>query len=220
MLAKLLVVLLPWRIKRFALQRFYGYDLAPSAHIGLAWFFPRRLVMGPGARVAHLNVAVNLDLVQLGENTTIGRSNWITGFPTGTTSNHFAHRQDRSSTLVVGRESAITKHHHLDCTDVVSIGDFVTVAGYRSQIMTHSIDVEHGRQDSRPITIGDYCFVGGMSLILGGSSLPHHCVLGGMSLLNRAFEEPYTLYAGNPAAARKTLSPDAKYFTRLRGYVD
>jgi acetyltransferase-like isoleucine patch superfamily enzyme len=214
------IVLLPWPLKRPLMQRLFGYRIAPSARIGLAWVYPRRLTMEAGSRIDHFTVAANLDLLELGEQASIGRSNWITGFPTGTGSRHFAHQPERRAELHLGAHSAITKHHHIDCTNRISIGPFTTIAGYSSQLLSHAIDVQHNRQHSEPIVIGAYCFVGSSCVILGGSVLPDHCVLGALSLLNKRHSEPWGLYAGQPAERRKAIDPRAAYFTRSRGFVD
>lgn len=218
-LFKPLVILLPWSLKRPILQRVYGYRLAPSASIGLAWVYPRQLTMAPGSRIDHFTVAVNLDALELAESASIGRSNWITGFPTGTASPHFAHQRDRRAALILGPHAAITKHHHIDCTNRVSIGPFTTIAGYHSQLLSHSLDLQHNRQHSEPITIGAYCFVGTQCVILGGAVLPDHSVLGALSLLNKPLTEPWSLYAGQPAARRKAIPDDAAYFSRSQGFV-
>lgn len=167
-LLSLLVVLLPWKMKRFVLVKYFHYDIHPSAHIGLSYIFPAHLVMEENAAIGSLNVAIHLDRMVMGKNSSISRSNWITGFPTGTDSKHFVHQADRKSELIIGEESAITKHHHIDCTNLIKIGRFVTIAGYYSQLLTHSIDVYEGRQSSKPIVIGDYCFVSINVKILGG----------------------------------------------------
>lgn len=213
------LVLLPWTLKRPLLQRLYGFQLAPSAHIGLAWIYPRKLRMAEGSRIAAFTVAVNLDVLELGEQASIGRSNWITGFSTGSVSPHFAHQQSRRAELLLGAHAAITKHHHIDCTNLVSIGEFSTIAGYRTQLLSHSIDLHHNRQHSEPITIGSYCFVGTACVILGGSVLPDHSVLGALSLLNKVHSESWGLYAGQPARWVKAIDNSAAYFWRTRGFV-
>jgi acetyltransferase-like isoleucine patch superfamily enzyme len=115
--------------------------------------------------------------------------------------------------------AAITKHHHIDCTSPVSIGKFTTIAGYYSQLLTHSIDIIESRQDSHPISIGDYCFVSTNVVILGGAQLPDYSVLGAKSLLNKKLNQPYALYAGQPAVFVKTIDKEAKYFTRTEPFV-
>ena len=214
----LLVVLLPWSLKRRVLQRYWGYELAPDARIGLSYIFPGQLRMAAGATIGHFNVAVHLGRIECGEQSSIGRSNWITGHaPDGL---HFTHRAARDPSLLLGAHAAVTKSHIIDCTDRVEIGAFTTVAGYYSQIITHGIDIVAGRQDCKPIRIGAYCLVGTRVTVLGGAVLPDRCVLGAASVLNKAHTEQEVLYAGQPAVRIKALLADAAYFTRERGFID
>ena len=211
-------LLLPWRARRAILEERFGYKIHPSAKIGWAWIFPARLIMEEGTRIDHLTMCKNIDLLHLKTKSTIGRGNWITGFPLGP-SQHYAHQTDRRPELIVGDHSAITHRHLIDCTNSVTIGNFTTIAGFQSQIITHWIDIEQNRQTSAPVTIGDYCFVGTNSVLIGGSVLPNFCVLGAKSLLNKVFTETYQLYGGVPARAVQSLSPDCKYFRRTEGFV-
>lgn len=218
-LFRLCVVLLPWFLRRQVLRVVYGYEIHPTARIGWSWIFPGRLILAEGARIGHLNVAIHLDRMEIGAHAIIDRSNWITGFPKDDT-RHFAHRADRDPALIMGPHSAVTKRHHLDCTDRISIGAFTTVAGYASQLLTHSIDLEASRQDAVPIVIGDHCFVGTAVVVLGGAVLPARSVLGAKALLNQAQAQPGWLYAGVPARPVQALPAAAKYFSRERGWVD
>ena len=218
-LLRITITALPWPLKRLLLQRLFGYQLDPSARIGLAWVYPRRLRMAAGSRIDALTVAINLDLLELGEMASIGRGNWITGFPSGTDSLHFTHQPERCGELLLGDHAAITKNHHIDCTNRVTIGPFTTIAGYHSQLLSHSIDLQHNRQHSEPISIGAYCFVGSNCVILGGSVLPDQCVLGALSLLNKPLSETRCLYGGQPARRLKPIDPNAAYFSRSNGFV-
>lgn len=218
-LINLIVVILPWPLKKKILKTFYKYQIHDSAHIGLSYIFPKRLVMEEGASIGHFNTAIHLDYMFLGKNATIARNNWITGFPTGTTSRHFAHQKDRISELILGDESAITKKHHLDCTNSITIGKYTTIAGYNSQFLTHSIDIYEGRQDSHPIEIGDNCFISTGVIMLGGSKLPNNSILAAGAVLNKNYTDEWKLYAGVPAVPRKDLPHDAKYFNRKQGFI-
>lgn len=219
LLLKLITTLFPWPLRRWALQKWFGFELHPTAYIGWAWVFPKKLKMGAGAYIDHFTVAINLDSMTLEEKATIGRNNWITGFPLGNDTAHFKHQADRQPALVVGKGAAITKNHHLDCTNLLTIGAFSTVAGYHSQFLTHSINLLENRQDSAPIHIGDYSFVGTNVVVLGGASLPAHSVLGAKSLLNKPFIEEWRLYGGVPARPLNDIPHTAKYFTRQEGFV-
>ena len=132
---------------------------------------------------------------------------------------YFAHQINRDSQLIIGEHSAITKQHHIDCTSSITIGKFTTIAGYDSQLLTHSIDIFENRQDSHPIEIGDYCFVGTNVIILGGSKLPNYTVLGAKSLLNKQYTDTHALYGGVPAKKIRAITQDAKYFLREKGFV-
>lgn len=220
LLLKILSLLLPWRLKRFMLVQFFKFEIHPSARIGLSWIYPKKLIMDANSSIGHFNVAIHLDSISIGKESSIARGNWITGFPSNSNSKHFSHQKNRESKLIIGNHSAITKNHHIDCTNTIKIGNFVTVAGYASQLLTHSINIELNIQDSNPISIGDYCFVGTASTILGGAVLPPFCVLGAKSLLNKPFVNPYRLYGGNPAQEIKELPKDYKYFTREVGFVN
>jgi len=217
-LLSLLVVPLPWPLKRWLLRRVWGYRIADSARIGLSYIFPGDLEMGEHAHIGHFNVAIHLDRMVCGAHSSIGRGNWITGHPGSGA--HFRHRIGREPVLLLGAHAAITKSHIIDCTDRVEIGAFTTVAGYHTQIITHGIDVATARQDCKPISIGAYCLVGTRATFIGGAVLPDRCVLGAGSVLNKAHEEPCALYAGQPAKRVKALDENAGYFTRERGYID
>lgn len=216
-LLALAVVFLPWALKRRVLRRFWGYQIADGARIGLSYVFPGQLVMGEGAYIGHLNVAIHLGRLECGAHSVIDRSNWITGHPPKGA--HFTHRTDRDPTLALGEHAAITKQHIIDCTDRVDIGAFTTIAGYHSQLITHGINLLENRQDCKPIRIGAYCLVGTRVTVLGGAVLPDRSQLGAGSVLTKAHSEEYAVYAGSPAVKVKQLDPEARYFHRERGFV-
>ena len=214
----LLSLFLPWKMRRLFLERQFGYEIHPTCRMGFSCIFPARLIMEEGSRIEHLTVCKNIDLLHLRPHASIGRGNWITGFPL-IPSPHFAEEKDRHPELIVGEHSAITHRHFIDCTNSVVIGRFTTMAGFQSQILTHSIDLEKNRQTSAPVRVGDYCFIGTNCVLLGGSSLPNYSVLGAKSLLNKSFAESHQLYAGVPAQPIKKLSPELQYFRRTEGFV-
>ena len=218
MLVKIIICLLPWSLKRWLLQKLFGYKIDPSARIGLAWVYPKHLRMGRNTRIDHFTVAIHLDAIELGDHSTIGRSNWITGH-SASSDQHFVHQKDRHPALVIGEHSAITKHHYLDCTNEIRIGRFTTLAGHHSELLTHSIDIIAGRQDSKPIVIGEYCFIGTRCTILGGACLPSQSVLAAGAVLTKAHDESFRIYGGVPARCLKEIPKDARYFHRTEGFV-
>lgn len=218
MLLKAISLLLPWKLKRIALRSWFGFKIHPDSYIGLSWVFPKKLIMDQGAKIGHFTIAVNLDLIRMCKKSSIGRSNWITGYPSGG-KHHFQHQHDRKAELLIGESASITKKHHLDCTNVLEIGKFATIAGYSSQFLTHSINLAENRQDSAPIIVGEYAFVGTNVVVLGGASLPPKSVLGAKSLLNKKYTDPGFVYAGVPARPVSKIPANAKYFSRAEGFV-
>lgn len=210
----------PWGLRRWWLRYFFGYEIHPTARIGRSWVMPRRLVMAAGARIGSGTICKGLDLVEMGEGAHLGNLNWVTGLASGD-ARYFLHQPERRPELRLGRHASITNRHLIDCTGTVSIGAFSTLAGFQSQILTHSIDLAEGRQASEPVTVGEYCFVGTNCVLLGGSVLPDRCVLGAKSLLNKALSEGGTLYGGVPARAVRALPvAEMAYFRREQGWVE
>lgn len=209
---------LPWRLRRLLLVKLLGYQLHPTCKLGLAWVLPKKLVMDEYSSIGHFTVCKGMDLLHLGRNASIGRGNWIAGYPSDGRG-HYFDQPGRSSELILGEHSAITNRHLIDCTNAIHVGRFATVAGYRSQILTHSVDLVSCRQSSSPVRIGEFCFVGTGCVILGGARLPDYSVLGAMALLNKEYSQAYTLYAGVPARPIKSLAAESAYFARAVGYV-
>ncbi len=209
-LLHLLLVFLPWKLRRPLLERIFHYELHATSHIGLSLIMPRRLVMGPHARIGHLTMCKGLERVELGELASIGRLNWISAFPISDTANF---SEAREPELIIHEHSHITHRHIVDCTSAVHLGRFSVVGGYRSQLLTHAVDLVENRQRSRPISIGEFCFVSTGTILLGGSALPDHSVLAAGAVLNKEYREANCLYAGVPARPVKPLTEDMKYFS-------
>lgn len=218
LLVALFTLLLPWPLRRWLLCRLCGYQIARDARIGWSLVAVPGLRMAALAYIGHGNV-IRGARVELAEQAFVGDFNWISGLPAGA-ARHFTAEPDRDPALLLARHAALTSRHFVDCSNTVSIGEFSTVAGARSQILTHAIDLRHNVQASSATHIGRYCFVGTGSILLKGAKLPDHSVLAAGSTLARAFDEPYTLYSGVPAAAVKSLDKDYAYFSRTRGFVD
>ena len=209
----LLIVFLPWTIRRYILNKFYHYKIHPTAHIGLSYIYPKQLIMAEGARIGHLNVAIHLELIQMDKNCIILQKNWITGFPLNNKSN-FQDFPNRKPYLIMKEDSSITKQHHIDCTDMVIVGELTTIAGYGTQILSHSFSLEKNSQACAPIQIGHHCWVGTRSIILPGSVLPPQSVLGAGAVLQKKYTESFVLYGGVPAKFIKKMDENYEFFHR------
>lgn len=217
-LLRALIVCLPWCLRRILLENIYGYRIHRTAKIGFSWVFPDKLEMEEHSRIGHLTVCKGLSRLKLGASACLGNLNWITGFPRHLRT-FFADNVSRAPELSLGAHAAITHRHLIDCTDRVAIGDFTTVAGFHTQILTHSVNLQANKQTAAPVSISSYCFVGTRCTILPGSLLPDHCVLAAGSVLEREQIDSYSLYGGVPARAIKSLPEDWQYFSRSVGFV-
>ncbi|MBU4181726.1 MAG: acyltransferase [Gammaproteobacteria bacterium] len=219
LLVQVLLFILPWPIRKMAQSNVFGFSLGKGAKIGFSIISSKSVFLGANAKIGHLCVINGLDSLNLDKYAFIGNLNWISGFPNGTNSPHYKDEIDRSAALTIGEHSAITSRHLIDCTGGVFIGRFSTFAGFRSQILTHSIDIPSSRQRSKPVKVGDYCFIGTTCVLLPGSTLPNYSVLAAHSLLLKGHVLEYMLYAGSPAKSIKKLDVNSLYFSRKSGFV-
>lgn len=220
MLFQLIIILLPWSIRRRLLQIVLGWRISPSAIIGKSIILAKYVAMGPRSRIHHLVFCKKIDRLLMGEDSGIAQLTFISGF--STSDKRFFRSVDvRNCELVLGAHAGITSRHFVDCNGGVYIGDFTTVAGIRTQILTHSIDVYHNQQDAKPIHIGRACFLGTGCILLPGSVLPDCSILGAGSVLTKAYDQAGMLYAGSPAKPIKSLDVDkVPYFHRTKHVVD
>ena len=213
-------IILPWAIRRKLFNEILGYKIDSKARISsLAWIRPKHLIMAPGTYIGPFTVAINIDLIDMEENAYIGRNNWITGNNVGT-SEYFQNCNNRISALLMKNNSSITKHHIIDCTDQIVIGEYATIAGYYSQFLTHGINIINNHQECAAIIIGSYTLIGTGVIILGGAVLPSYSVLGAGSVLIDNYTKSHMLYGGTPAKPIKDISRDAKYFNRASRIVN
>ena len=216
---QIILFIFPWKIRRILLCRAFGFDIADDAKIGYSVILSEHLFLGRGARIGSFTFVKGARLLFVGDYASLGNLNWVSAFPLGN-SKHFSQIYSRDPCLIIGQHAAITNRHLIDCTDKVEIAKFSTFAGFRSQILTHSIDLKTNQQSCRPVKVGEYCFVGTSCVLLGGATLPNKSVLGAMSLLNTEFVEEGVLYGGVPAKKIMSLNGDAKYFKRAIGFVE
>lgn len=209
---------LPWMLRRYVLNRVLGFEIASSAWIGFSILDVKNLIMSDDSRIGHLTYAKGLTDLLLESFARLGNLNWITGFPSNEL-RAFSADVDRNPALYIGKHSAVTHRHLIDCTNEVRIGTHTTVAGWRTQILTHGIDLTLSRQTSERVNIGSYCFVGTGAIILKGSRLPDRSVLSAGSVLLTQEIEECALYSGVPAKKVRNLASDSAYFTRSEGFV-
>lgn len=212
------ILWLPWSLRRRLLVALLGYRIHPKARIKCSLVMVDRVDIAEGALIKNLTLIKGLTELILHPRGRIGNLNWISGTPADDPV-FFREEPDRVSSLIVGEAASITNRHLFDCSNRITIGRFTTIGGFRSQFLTHSIDIGPCRQTTKPITIGEYAFTGTGVIVLKGAVMPPRCVLGAGSTLRGEFSEPYTLLSGVPAKAVRDLDHAALYFHRKQGGV-
>ena len=216
---QIILFLFPRKCRIYLLNHFLGWEIDLSAKLGLSLLNVKYVKIGENGVIGSFNLIRNVSSLYLGSHARLGSLNYVTGYPENGVK-HFVN-QVRKPELHIGNHAAITSRHYIDCTDKVSIGDFTTVAGIRSQILTHSINIFTNRQEAAPVEIGKNCFIGTSCVILKGVYIADKVIVGASSCVNKSITEMYTLHGGVPCRFIKYLAAtEVKYFLRLKGFVD
>jgi acetyltransferase-like isoleucine patch superfamily enzyme len=210
------MVVLPSRLKLHLGRWLLGWDVDPSAYIGRSVVLVGHLSMGPGASIGPLNVIKDLEELRLAEGASIGTRNWIAGFPRAskTADDPFPHSPNRRPVLTMGRYAMITAAHEIDCSDRVEIGDYSALAGVRSTVLTHSLNLVRDRFATGPVVIGHHAAIMTGATLLNGVRIPSRCVISANAVVNTPLSEELTFYGGNPAEALRSLPDSLGYFHR------
>lgn len=199
--------------KKFLLRSWGNWDIHPTGHIGSCLFINLdRVSIGQGSRIASFSVYRDLSGITLGDFSRIGHWNWISA-AVALRTNVNSEASPRWAELVIGRQSAITTRHYIDCSGGVGVGDFSVIAGVRSTIVTHQVDLKESKQTLASVSVGDYCLIGSNVKLVPGAQVPNRSLVGMGSVVLGGLTEPGRLYAGVPAKAAKILD-DCKYFHR------
>jgi acetyltransferase-like isoleucine patch superfamily enzyme len=216
----LFLMFLPNPLKLFFLNLNPKHQIHPTAKIGLFTYLDATSIhLGEHTVIGHFNFCENLENFHIGSGCLIGNSNSFKALPLGS-SKHFRTEADRDPSFYVGNEVSIGKSHGFDFCNSIRIGDFTAIAGERSSLLTHGIDMKENIQKSAPLSIGNYCRIGTCCVFKMGSRLPNYSVVGANSMVHKAFDEEYALYSGVPAKLVKKLDPSLQYFHREKGFVD
>ena len=216
MLIAVAIAPMPQRLKRFAMGRLLGAHIDRSARIGLSIVDSDVLEMGPGSRIGHLTMLRGLRRTHLGAGASVGNLNWITASPVFRTQSP---RNTEHGCFTLGRESAVTSRHYVDCSGGVMIGEYTTVAGVRSTILSHEIDLLAGVQTSTATHIGNFCFVSSNVCLTAGSSIPDRSAVAMGAVVVGDLETSGALYGGVPARLLRSGIDAGAYFRRRKGFV-
>jgi acetyltransferase-like isoleucine patch superfamily enzyme len=208
-----LAVVAPRRLRPRILNLVPSFRVHPTSSIGVSFLCPTStLIIGPHARVGHFNMARQVNRLELGAHSQIGNLNSISGVVQSPGDPYWDTAREREPEFVLGERAAVTNRHYFDCADSIRLGEGCLVAGLRTIILTHGVNIASGEQRCDPVQIGRCCMVSTTCVILKGSVLPDFCVLAPLSVLRTAHTEKHRLYSGNPAVAVHALDPDAGFF--------
>ena len=211
-----LAAVLPGPVQRSLYRWCFGYRIGAGVRIGVAYLdclslsiddeariasgvaFLRcgDVTIGTQARVGPFNIFRGGTRVALGAYAQVLRQNVINAIP-----DHDCHGSPDSS-FSLGYGSVVTSEHRIAFTDRVSIGRCSMLAGRNSSIWTHN------RRQSRPVVIGDYCYLGSEIRVAPGVSVPDCCIVALGSVLMSPIADRGLLVAGSPARTIRALGPD------------
>lgn len=212
-LVLLLGLLPPSRLKNRILNLAgRGYNIAPTAKIlpCVLWRV-RRLEVGEGAYLGAGTTYRGMRRISIGAGAGIGQLNDVTGVAKWVDQEEPA----MAGTLVLEKEAAVTSRHLLECSGGIAIDELAVIGGFRSLLISRGMDVENGHQQARPIRIGKRTLVAATVTILPGVSIVDHCVVAAGSVVPKDLNDPWKLYAGNPAKPVRPLGEAA--FLRRTG---
>ena len=106
--------------------------------------------------------------------------------------------------LNIGNNVSIHEFSYIDATGGITIGNNVMIA-HRSTIMSSShkyVTLKKNFKDlgilTRPVTIGNNCWIGADVKILYDVAIGDNCIIGAGSLVNKNIA-PFTIAAGIPS---------------------
>jgi len=216
-LALLAVVgLLPGPIKRPLYRALFGYRIGRGVRIGLVILDAEAVDLGDGTEIGHLNLVTRVGSLVTGKSVRIGALNIIRGGERVVLGDYVEvmrlnvlnaipdHDCTTSpvSRLEIRAGAVVVSGHRIDFTDRVTIGRNVIVGGRNSSLWTHN------RQQTAPIAIGDFCYLGSEVRLAPGARLAERSILGLGSVLAGAIDTPGSLVGGVPARIIRPLTAE------------
>lgn len=228
LLTHFFVATLPSPLMCLCLRLFFGYRIGKRVRIGFSIIDAAECTIGDDVRIGHLNAFIGTDKLSIGDHARIGHLNIIRGgdevrlgrFSEIIRLNEINSIPDpdvvneTDPRFILGDGSVVVASHKIDFTDRVELGKRVILGGRNSSLWTHN------RQMTKPITIGDYTYIGSEIRIAPGGELPARCVVGIGSVITKSFSEENKLIAGVPAAAVKDLGEDGRFLTEYKTRKD
>jgi carbonic anhydrase/acetyltransferase-like protein (isoleucine patch superfamily) len=214
-LASLLTLgVLPGFVKKPLYRLLFGYRIGSGVRIGLSLIDASSVSLGEETSIGHFNLVTRVGRFETGRHARIGMLNVVRGgdcvvlgdysdvvrFNVLNAIPDHDCTTEPESVLEVGSGTVITSGHRIDFTDKVTLGKNVIIGGRNSSLWTHN------RQETAPIEIGDFCYLGSEVRLAPGAKLPSECLLAIGAVLAGEVKEPRSLVAGVPAKVVRPLN--------------
>jgi len=207
---------LPGVLKRPLYRGLFGYRIGRGVRIGLVLLDAGEVDLGEGTEIGHLNLVTRVGRLVTGTRVRIGSLNIIRGGESVTLGDYAEVMRlnvlnaipDHDCTtrpvsrLEIGKGAVVVSGHRIDFTDRVTIGRNVIVGGRNSSLWTHN------RQQTAPIEVGDFCYLGSEVRLAPGARLAERSILGLGSVLAGPIDTPGSLVGGVPARILRPLTPE------------
>jgi hypothetical protein len=208
-----LVSVLPLGPLKPRMLNLLGHRVHSTARIGLSLVWTPRLVMGPHARIGHLNL-IRCRSLWMSQRASIKLLNRITGpFSVRMGAGGFMGTCNAVigggapqgvpvwPVLRIGPQAEFTTFITADCTENITLRRGVVLAGRGIQIWTHGFAHRQnfgGRELLRgPVKIGRNVYVGAMSCINLGVTIGDDVTIGSLTSVSKSLPEP-GLYVSSP----------------------
>lgn len=216
-LLRLVLCLLPAsRLKNFLLSRTPGWSLHATACLGpnLVWGIGT-LELGPSARIGPFNAFRQLRAVRLEANADIGQFNWFSG-----AARFIPDAKDPAlaGVLLLHDSASITSRHYFDLSGGFEMHPFSVMAGVRSTVLTHSIDVRTGLHRTAPVRIGRQSVIFTNAVMTPGAEVGEQIAVSALSVVQGRLRKADGVYSGSPARLVTTM-PGAELFRRTETRV-
>ncbi len=220
--------LLPGFLKRPLYRTLFGYRIGRGVRIGVVLLDAQQVELGEGTSIGHLNLITRVQRLATGKGVRIGTLNIIRG-------GERVHLGDYAevmrlnvlnaipdhdcttspvSTLDIGAGAVVVSGHRIDFTDSVAIGRNVIIGGRNSSLWTHN------RQQTAPIVIGDFCYLGSEVRLAPGARLAERSILGLGSVLSGTIDTPGCLVGGVPAKVIRPLTAEDDVLIHRKARTD
>jgi acetyltransferase-like isoleucine patch superfamily enzyme len=223
-----LVALLPSALKRPCYRLFFGYRVGRRVRVGLTLLDARECVIEDDVRIGHLNVFIGVGKLSIGDHARVGHLNIIRGgdeVALGRYSEIIRMNEINSipdpevvneidPRFHLGAGSVVTAGHKIDFTDRVEIGRRTILGGRNSSLWTHN------RQRTRPVIVGELCYIGSEIRVAPGGVIPSRCIVGIGSVVTGRLEGEGQLIAGVPAKPIKPLGEEERFLIEHRTRAD